>query len=80
MRLDSCFPPFLEKGGVVVRVRRGCGRWGRGRLVGRLQREHACSKGHGRIGAVYGRRTLSVSTVGSFTRIAAWDLGAVVGS
>lgn len=83
VRLDSCFPPFLEKGGVVVRVRWEWGGWGGDWLGGKgrtLERKHACSKGHGRTGATLERRMLSVSGVGSFTRIAAWELGAVVES
>lgn len=50
VRLESCFPPFFERGGVVLRVRMG---WSGGWLVGggrSLQPEHACDKGHGRTG------------------------------
>lgn len=77
VRLESCFPPFLRRGGVLVRVRavvvvmleeeeEGLGplrRWGRGRVL--FEEGRWCGWGRGRVG---------MSAVGSFARIAGWGL------
>lgn len=63
MRLESCFPPFLRKGGVVVRVRGMGGRW---RWYGK--KVVVDGRGRGRVWV-----SLVLRTVGSWARIAAWS-------